>query len=106
MSAARSCQNIVRQAALQRLAGGLSAASTRTGGYCLARQRLPLEMVSTLTQHLGGLMDDQAPDPYRIRLPTKRRFRSSVDSNHPSAICERQELPVQTNNTLLTRFYS
>jgi len=65
MNADRSCQHIVNQAALQRLAGGLSTGSTHTGGYCLARQRLPLDMVSTLTQHLGGLMDEQAPELWR-----------------------------------------
>lgn len=73
MSPDRSCQNIVNQAVLQRLAGGLSTGSTHTGGYCLARQRLPLEMVSTLTQHLGGLMDEQTPDHWcwqgrRVRI--------------------------------------
>lgn len=65
MSADRSCQNIVNQTALQRLAGGLSAGSTHTGGYCLARKRLPLDMVSTLTRHLGGLMDEHVPDQWR-----------------------------------------
>lgn len=65
MSTDRSCQHIVNQAALQRLAGGLSTGSTCTGGYCLARQRLPLEMVSTLTQHLGALIDEQVPDEWR-----------------------------------------
>lgn len=65
MSADRSCQHIVNQAALQRLAGGLSTGSTCTGGYCLARQRLPLAMVSNLTQHLGALMDEHVPDHWR-----------------------------------------
>jgi hypothetical protein len=58
MSADRSCQNIVNQAAIQRLAGGLDTGSTHTGGYCLARQRLRLEMVSGLTRHLGELLNE------------------------------------------------
>jgi len=65
MSADRSCQHIVNQAALQRLAGGLSTGSTCTGGYCLARQRLPLAMASNLTQHLGALIDEHVPDHWR-----------------------------------------
>ena len=45
MSADRSCQHIVNQAAIQRVVTGLPACSTQTGGYCKARQRLPTEMV-------------------------------------------------------------
>ena len=65
MSADRSCQHIVNQAALQRLAGGLSTGSTRTGGYCLARQRLSLDMLTSLTRDLGMLMDEHVPDKWR-----------------------------------------
>ena len=73
MSADRSCQNIVNQATLQRLTGGLSDTSTSTGGYCRARQRLPLEMISELTCHLGHLIDLQSPEQWhwqgrRIRI--------------------------------------
>lgn len=60
LSADRSCQNIVNQAAMQRLISGLTACSTHTGGYCRARQRLPLSMITTLTQHLGQYVDDQS----------------------------------------------
>jgi hypothetical protein len=65
MSADRSCQRIVNQAVVQRLVGGLSAGSSHTGGYCRARQRLPLNMVSSLTQYLGCLMDTQVPPAWR-----------------------------------------
>jgi hypothetical protein len=65
MSADRSCQNIVNQAAVQRLAGGLPVGSTSTGAYCQARQRLPLDLVAGLTRHLGGLIDAQVPDTWR-----------------------------------------
>lgn len=63
MSADRSCQHIVNQAAVQRLTGGLPVGST--GAYCQARQRLPLELVSGLTRHLGMLIDAQVPDAWR-----------------------------------------
>jgi len=42
LSADRSCQNIVNQAAMQRLISGLPSCSTHTGGYCRARVRLHL----------------------------------------------------------------
>ena len=59
MSADRSCQNIVNQATLQRLCGGLRVSSTHTGGCCRARHRLPLEMVSQLTYYLGEQVNRQ-----------------------------------------------
>jgi hypothetical protein len=65
MSADRSCQNIVNQVAIQRFSGGLSTGSTHTGGYCRARQRLPLVMVSDLARHLGEEIDGQVPNEWR-----------------------------------------
>lgn len=53
MSSDRSCQNSVNQAAVNRVLGGLPKVSTHTGGYCRARNRLPTQMVSTLTRKLG-----------------------------------------------------
>lgn len=55
-----SCQMAVNGWAAQRAADGLSACSVRTGGYCRARQRLPLEMISALTRKTGRLLSDQA----------------------------------------------
>ena len=65
MSEDRSCQKAVNDAAIKRVVGGLSPCSTATGGYCQARQRLPLEMVSTLVRYTGELMSDQVPDQWR-----------------------------------------
>ena len=65
MSADRSCQNSVNQAAIKRLISGLPHCSTHTGGYCRARQRLPVDMISSLAQQLGGLIDEQIPDQWR-----------------------------------------
>lgn len=53
LSADRSCQRAVNEAAVKRLVGGLSVCSTHTGAYCRARARLPLPMLSGLTQHIG-----------------------------------------------------
>ncbi len=64
MSADRSCQSVVNQTAVQRLIGGLNPGSTRTGGYCRARRRIPLELVDGLTQYIGDLVDQQIPDKW------------------------------------------
>jgi len=60
----RSCQNIVNDAAVKRLTGGLPLCSTNTGAYCKARQRLPLEMLCTLVRHTGRLIAAQAPETW------------------------------------------
>jgi len=65
MNVDRSCQNIVNQTAIQKLCDGLAANSVHTGGYCRARQRLPMEMVSQLTQHLGEHIDAHTPNQWR-----------------------------------------
>lgn len=73
MSADRSCQHAVNQAVIHRLINGLPGCSTYTGGYCQARQRLPLEMVSELARYLGQQIDHQLMQQWlwqgrRVRL--------------------------------------
>ena len=53
LSADRSGQNAVNEAALRRLTVGLAPCSTPTGAYCAARQRLPEALVSTLVRDTG-----------------------------------------------------
>ncbi len=65
LSQDRSCQNAVNDAAVKRLVGRLSPCSTQTGGYCRARQRLPLTLVSSLTHQTGQLIDNQVPVEWR-----------------------------------------
>ena len=55
-----ACQKAVNGWAAQRAADGLTAYSVRTGGYCRARQRLPLQMGSTLTRETGRLRSQKA----------------------------------------------
>jgi hypothetical protein len=62
-----SCQKAVNGWAAQRAADGLSPCSVRTGGFCRARQRLPLEMASTLTRETGRLLSDKALAPWLWR---------------------------------------
>lgn len=61
MSADRSCQQAVNQAAVNRLLAALPACSTHTGGYCRARQRLPIDLVKTLARQLGEMVEHQTP---------------------------------------------
>jgi len=61
LSADRSCQQAVNQAAINRLVNALPTCSTHTGGYCRARQRLPLEMVRTLACQSGEMVEQQTP---------------------------------------------
>ena len=67
LSADRSCQKAVNDTAVKRLAGGLPRCSTRTGAYCRARQRLPVEMIATLVRHTGRWVTARAPEPWRWR---------------------------------------
>ena len=61
LSADRSCQKAVNDTAVRRWSGGLPRCSTQTGGYCRARQRLPVDMVTALTRHTGRLMAARTP---------------------------------------------
>jgi len=67
LAADRSCQRAVNAWAGQRAAEGLSITSIRTGAYCQARARLPLELVMALTHQTGHLLSTQAPHAWRWR---------------------------------------
>lgn len=59
LSTDSSCQNAVDQAATHRLISGLPLCSTATGGYCQARSRLPLSLITGLTKHLAQRVEGQ-----------------------------------------------
>jgi hypothetical protein len=67
LSADRSCQKAVDEAAIKRLAAGLAPCSTHTGAYCRARTRLPVEMVHTLAGYVGQWVTAHAPDAWHWR---------------------------------------
>lgn len=56
-----ACQQIVNQHAVARAANGLKPCSTHTGAYCKARQRLPLDMLRSLTQETGRQIAQRTP---------------------------------------------
>jgi len=62
-----SCQRAVNAWAARRVAEGLSANSIRTGAYCKARQRLPVEMAMALTRETGRLLSARAQAGWRWR---------------------------------------
>lgn len=61
LSADGSCQNAVNEHNVHRVLLGLSPLSGGTGGYCSARQRLPLDLVQALAQECGSELDAHAP---------------------------------------------
>jgi hypothetical protein len=61
LSADGSCQQVVNDAMVKRVIGGMKPGSTDTGGYCKARARLPMSMVSTLAREAGGIIAKGAP---------------------------------------------
>ena len=67
LSADRSCQKAVDEAAIKRLVAGLTPCSTHTGAYCHARMRLPVEMVQSLTGYVGQRVSARAPDAWHWR---------------------------------------
>lgn len=69
----RSCQGIVNDAAVKRVLHGLPSCSIKTGAYCKARLRLPLEMVSGMAVATGRLIAGKVSDRWcwqgrRVRL--------------------------------------
>lgn len=67
MSQDGSCQSAVNDSVVKRLFGGLTQCSTATGGYCKARARLPLNMLSTLSRYTAQSMVDQTPKHWHHR---------------------------------------
>ncbi|MBL4606275.1 MAG: IS4 family transposase [Pseudomonadales bacterium] len=65
LSEDRSCQRAVNDSAIKRSISDRPTISTSTGGYCRARQRLPLPMISGLACRSGQLIDDQVLDQWR-----------------------------------------
>lgn len=62
-----SCQATVNRHAVERMANGLPACSTATGGYCKARKRLPTTKVHALLQHTGRQLLEHSPAVWRWR---------------------------------------
>jgi len=57
----KSCQRVVNEATVARVSAGMKPLSTGTGGYCRARQRLPLMLPQELTRYSAELMMLHSP---------------------------------------------
>ena len=62
LSSDHSCRDAVARLVAWRAAGGLSACSAKTGSYCDARQRLPLELLQGLVREEGHELEQQADE--------------------------------------------
>lgn len=62
-----SCQASVNRWAAQRMVEGLNPRSIATGGYCKARQRLPLALIKTLACETGRLLCAQSDQGWQWR---------------------------------------
>lgn len=67
LSADRSCQRAVNAWAAQRSCEGLTVQSIRTGAYCRARRRLPVQMITALARESGRMLSTQAQHGWRWR---------------------------------------
>lgn len=67
LSADRSCQKAVDEAAIKRLLAGLTPCSTHTGAYCRARMRLPTPMVQMLSEYVGQWVTGHTADAWHWR---------------------------------------
>ena len=61
LSPDHACQQVVNRYAVDRHANGLRPCSTHTGGYCKARQRLPVTMIHALIRETGHQIARRAP---------------------------------------------
>jgi hypothetical protein len=61
----RSCRKAVNEALVARLQARMKPCSAYTGGYCKARQRFPVEMVSSLVKTTGSLIEAAIPGHWR-----------------------------------------
>ncbi|PKO90401.1 MAG: hypothetical protein CVU16_10330, partial [Betaproteobacteria bacterium HGW-Betaproteobacteria-10] len=92
----RACQMAVNRYAVDRHANGLKPCSTHTGGYCKARQRLPLEMIRSLTRETGGMIASQAQANWHWRgHPVKLVDGTTVTL--PDTPTNQAEYPQQSN---------
>ena len=60
LSADSSCRGAVACLIAHRVSQGQSSCSSKTGGYCQARKRLPLKLVAMIARGVGRKLEDQA----------------------------------------------
>ena len=77
ISSDRSCEEAVARVNADRIAAGQSPASSDTGAYCRARERLPEPIIQELTTETGQEMEEQVP----VKWLWKGRHAKLVDGS-------------------------
>jgi hypothetical protein len=96
LSADGSCQRAVNEMAIKRTLNGLSPMTTNTGAYCRARQRLPMPMVSCLTQYTGRLVAQWAPVEWHWR-GRRLKLIDGTTVTMPDTVANQSVYPQQGN---------
>jgi hypothetical protein len=63
----QACKGAVAKLAAQRAAQGMKPCSTKTGGYCTARKRLPEELPAQLARETGQRLHERSPKEPLLR---------------------------------------
>jgi hypothetical protein len=92
----RSCQKAVNDAAVTRMIGGLPSVSTNTGGYCQARQRLPLTMLSEMVRTTGELINNRLSKKWLWR-GRRVRLIDGTTLTLPDTEANQERYPQQSN---------
>ncbi len=93
VDADHSCQAAVEHLAAARIAQGLPPCSEDTGGYCKARQRLPLSLFQRLVTRTGGPLPQDAPEPWLFHGRTVKIV-DGTGSSMPDTPENRHEFPL------------
>jgi hypothetical protein len=80
LSADASCEDAVSKLVAHRVASGQEACSSKTGGYCIARKRLPEGVLKELARHTGQELDRQAKDEWRWKGRKVKLVDGTTDS--------------------------
>ena len=62
-----SCQKVVDDLVIKRIADGLPKISSSTAAYCQARKALPLDLIANLTQAVAELMSRCIPEQWKLK---------------------------------------
>ena len=64
LSADHSCRGAVARLIAYRLSQGQPACSSKTGAYCQARKRLPVEFVANIARSIGRMLEDRVEEKW------------------------------------------
>jgi len=80
LGADHACMDAVARQLSERVSNGQAQCSLNTGPYCKARQRLPVELVHTLSEELARRLESAAPEAWRWRGRAVKLFDATTVS--------------------------